>query len=383
MGVKFENVTKMYQSGKPAVKELSLEVVTGELMVLIGPSGCGKTTTLRMINRLEEPTSGTISIDGRDILSYDPIQLRRGIGYTIQQTGLLPHMTVQQNIELVPRLLKWEKTRKEERTRELLEMVGMDYETFAHRYPRQLSGGQQQRVGVLRSLATDPPVILMDEPFGALDPISREVLQTELKRLQAKLQKTIVFVTHDIDEAMRLGDRIAILRDGQILQLGTPDELLTRPKDDFVARFIGRFFAPKKIPVDSVRQLMQSGVLEIHRELPNKGRIVQITEAPLWFWIDGEGILKGTAYEEPSETEEWDAAAWMNGDTTFVKETDSPETVLRRLVEGETEALPVVDEGQRLVGVVTHRSIIKSLSNAEGGERGEKGEASVVRGGGV
>src|SRR5215467_5349481 len=256
MGVTFEHVTKVYSSGKPAVQDLSLQVESGELMVLIGPSGCGKTTTLRMINRLEEPSSGTISVDGRDIESYDPVQLRRGIGYAIQQTGLLPHMTVEQNIELVPRLLKWDKERRHKRTRELLEMVGMAYDTYAHRYPRQLSGGQQQRVGVLRALATDPPVILMDEPFGALDPISREVLQTELKRLQAKLQKTIVFVTHDIDEAMRLGDRIAILRDGQLLQVGTPDELIRTPQDEFIAKFIGRFLVLSKPPVDSVRQFM-------------------------------------------------------------------------------------------------------------------------------
>jgi osmoprotectant transport system ATP-binding protein len=369
MGVKFEHVTKMYSGGRPAVNDLSLEVQSGELLVLIGPSGCGKTTTLRMINRLEEPTSGTIYIEGRDIRSYDPIQLRRGIGYTIQQTGLLPHMTVEQNISLVPRLLKWDKNRRRERTRELLEMVGMSYDTFAHRYPRQLSGGQQQRVGVLRSLATDPPVILMDEPFGALDPISREVLQTELKRLQARLHKTIVFVTHDIDEAMRLGDRVAILRDGQILQLGTLDELLRTPKDEFVAKFIGRLFAPQKIPVDSVRQLMQTGSLQIHRELPNVGRIVQMTDAPLWFWIDGEGILKGSSYQEPDNMDQWDADTWTGGDGAFVKETDEPETVLKRLVDGNTEALPVVDEGYRLVGVVTHRSVIKTLSGVVG--RGE------------
>lgn len=367
MGVKFEHVTKMYPGGRPAVNDLSLEVQSGELLVLIGPSGCGKTTTLRMINRLEEPTSGTITIDGRDIHSYDPIQLRRGIGYTIQQTGLLPHMTVEQNIELVPRLLKWEKNRRRERAKELLEMVGMSYDTFAHRYPRQLSGGQQQRVGVLRSLAVDPPVILMDEPFGALDPISREVLQTELKRLQAKLQKTIVFVTHDIDEAMRLGDRIAILRDGQILQLGTPDDLLHSPKDEFVAKFIGRLFVPQKIPVDSVRQLMQTGTLQIRHELPDVGRIVQMTDSPLWLWVDGEGVLKGSTSEDPLRTEQWDTANWTNGNTAFVKETDAPETVLQQLVNGETEALPVVDEGHRLIGIVTHRSVIKSLSGVVGG----------------
>src|SRR6266478_1309624 len=285
MGVTFENVTKVYSGDRPAVKDLSLEVQTGELMVLIGPSGCGKTTTLRMINRLEEPTSGKISVDGRDIESYNPIQLRRGIGYAIQQTGLLPHMTVEENIELVPKLLKWDKNRRHNRTRELLEMVGMSYETFAHRYPRQLSGGQQQRVGVLRALATDPPVILMDEPFGALDPISRKVLQVELKRLQAKLRKTIIFVTHDIDEALRLGDRIAIFREGELLQVATPDALLHTPKDEFVEKFLGRFLILRQAGVGSVRQLMQTGPVQVRQEAPNGARIVQIAEAPLWLKI--------------------------------------------------------------------------------------------------
>jgi osmoprotectant transport system ATP-binding protein len=352
----------MYPGGRPAVKDLSLEVQTGELLVLIGPSGCGKTTTLRMINRLEEPTSGTIYVDGRDVCSYDPIQLRRGIGYTIQQTGLLPHMTVEQNIELVPKLLKWDKQRRHERTRELLAMVGMDYEVYAQRYPRQLSGGQQQRVGVLRALATDPPVILMDEPFGALDPISREVLQTELKRLQAKLQKTIVFVTHDIDEAMRLGDRIAILRDGQLLQVGTPDELIRTPKDEFISRFIGRLLVPQKLPVASVRQLMQTGVLHIYHELSDCGQIVQVVDAPLWLLIDSEGVLKGTADKVPENVEQWNAIVWADADSAWVKETDAPDEVLRRLADGEAEALPVVDEGHRLVGIITHRSVIKSLT---------------------
>jgi osmoprotectant transport system ATP-binding protein len=362
MGVKFENVTKMYPGGRPAVKDLSLEVQSGELMVLIGPSGCGKTTTLRMINRLEEPTSGTISIDGRDIESYNPIQLRRGIGYAIQQTGLLPHMTVEQNIELVPKLLKWDEKRRHDRTRKLLEMVAMDYGTFAHRYPRQLSGGQQQRVGVLRALATDPPVILMDEPFGALDPLSREVLQTELKRLQAKLHKTIVFVTHDIDEAMRLGDRIAILRDGQLLQVGTPDELVRSPQDEFIAKFIGRFLVLSKPPVDSVRQFMQTAEMHIQQELPHGGRIMQVADVPLWFWVDDDGVLQGVTSKVPEDADQWNSVSWMNGDAIYVKETDPPDEVFGRLADEESEALPVVDEGHRLLGIVTRRSAIRTLS---------------------
>lgn len=368
MGVKFEHVTKMYTSGRPAVNDLSFEVQSGELLVLIGPSGCGKTTTLRMINRLEEPTSGTISIDGRDIHRYDPIQLRRGIGYTIQQTGLLPHMTVEQNIELVPRLLKWDKPRRRERTRELLAMVDMEYDTFAHRYPRQLSGGQQQRIGVLRALAIDPPVILMDEPFGALDPISREVLQTELKRLQARLRKTIVFVTHDIDEAMRLGDRVAILRDGQLLQVDAPETLLRAPQDDFVAKFLGRYFAMRRSPVSSVRQIMQMDTLEPYRELPDGDRIVRVVGIQCWCWLDQQGVLKGTTHEQPANNER-NTGIWVSGNADAVKESEPPAQALRRLADGEIEVLPVVDELHRLVGIVTARSAIKVLSSvAEGDE---------------
>ena len=364
MGVKFEHVTKMYPGGRPAVNDLSLTVPTGELLVLIGPSGCGKTTTLRMINRLEEPSSGVISIEGRDIRSYDPIQLRRGIGYTIQQTGLLPHMTVEQNIELVPKLLKWDANKRHERTHELLELVGMSYETYAHRYPRQLSGGQQQRVGVLRSLATDPPVILMDEPFGALDPISREVLQNELKRLQARLQKTIIFVTHDIDEAMRLGDRVAIMRDGILLQVGTPDELLRTPKEEFIAKFLGRYIVPHTAPLESIGQFMQTNMIAIQRELADGGRIVQIAETPLWFWLDGEGVLKRVAPALADGGNGWNSVEWAEGDIGCVGERDSAEDVLRRLADGEMEALPVVDDRHRLVGVVSRRSVLKTLSNA-------------------
>jgi osmoprotectant transport system ATP-binding protein len=363
MGVTFENVTKVYPGGdRAAVKDLSLEVQNGELMVLIGPSGCGKTTTLRMINRLEEPTSGTISVDGRNIESYDPVQLRRGIGYTIQQTGLLPHMTVEQNIELVPRLLKWDEKRRHERTRELLEMVSMDYATFAQRYPRQLSGGQQQRVGVLRALATDPPIILMDEPFGALDPLSREVLQIELKRLQARLQKTIIFVTHDMDEAIRIGDRIGIFREGELHQVGTPDELVRTPKDEFVMKFIGHLLGPQRALVDSVRQFMQTITVHNQRELPGGGRVVQITDMPLWFRVNDEGVLQGVADKEPESLDQWKAVNWTSGETVCVKETDPPDAVFERLAEEDAEALPVVDEGHRLIGVVTRRSAIRTLS---------------------
>ncbi|MET9670639.1 ABC transporter ATP-binding protein [Streptomyces sp. NPDC006475] len=236
-----DEVSKRYPGqDAAAVSGLSMEIKRGEFVVLVGPSGCGKTTTLRMINRLVEPTGGRIFIDGEDVTHADVDELRRGIGYVIQQIGLMPHLTIADNVALVPRMLGVKKTERRGRAMELLEMVGLDPATYADRYPRQLSGGQQQRVGVARALAADPPVMLMDEPFGAVDPIAREKLQMEFLRLQERIRKTIVMVTHDIDEALRLGDRIAIFGPGsRLTQFDTPLEILTHPADDFVRDFVG------------------------------------------------------------------------------------------------------------------------------------------------
>lgn len=237
--IRFEDVSKVYADGTRAVDELSLEVPAGSLLALVGPSGCGKTTSLRMINRLIDSTSGTITLDEVDVASTDRVALRRKIGYVIQHAGLFPHRTVVDNVAALPRLLGGDRRSTRSRAIELLELVGLD-ERFANRYPWQLSGGQQQRVGVARALATDPPYLLMDEPFSAVDPIVRAQLQDEFLRLQSELGKTIVMVTHDIDEALKLGDLVAVLRTGGVLaQLGTPLELLTDPADDFVADFLG------------------------------------------------------------------------------------------------------------------------------------------------
>ncbi|MBC7517855.1 MAG: ABC transporter ATP-binding protein [Microbacteriaceae bacterium] len=244
-----DNVTKNYPGHPvPAVERFSMTAKPGELIMFVGPSGCGKTTTMKMINRIIEPTSGSISIDGRDVLSLDPNDLRRHIGYVIQQIGLFPHMTIAENIAIVPKLLGWSKTKIAERVDELLQTVGLAPAEFARRYPKQLSGGQQQRVGVARALAADPPVMLMDEPFGATDPITREKLQAEFLRLQSTLGKTIIFVTHDFDEAVRLGDRIAVLSErSQIEQFDTPANILAAPANDYVASFIGRGAAIKRL----------------------------------------------------------------------------------------------------------------------------------------
>ncbi|RNL57927.1 ABC transporter ATP-binding protein [Arthrobacter oryzae] len=251
-----KDVTKVYpgQPG-PAVDSFSMDIAPGELIMFVGPSGCGKTTTMKMINRIIEPTSGSITIDGQDILTLNPNELRRRIGYVIQQIGLFPHMTIAENIAVVPKLLGWDRNKIRNRVEELLAVVELDPKTFASRYPRQLSGGQQQRVGVARALAADPPVMLMDEPFGATDPITREKLQSEFLRLQEKLSKTIVFVTHDFDEAVRLGDRIAVLSDhSSIEQFDTPANILANPANDYVSQFVGHGAALKRLGLIPVHQ---------------------------------------------------------------------------------------------------------------------------------
>jgi osmoprotectant transport system ATP-binding protein len=237
----FDHVTKRYGgSERPAVDDLSLTIPAGEICVLIGPSGGGKTTAMKLVNRLITLTDGDITIDGTSVMKMDPVELRRGIGYVIQQIGLFPHMTIEANVATVPKLVGWEKGRTRERSRELLDLVGLDPGEYAKRYPAQLSGGQRQRVGLARAMAADPPLMLMDEPFGAIDPITRERLQNDFLRLHREVRKTVIFVTHDIDEAIKMGDRICILRQGgRLAQFDTPEQILAQPADDFVADFVG------------------------------------------------------------------------------------------------------------------------------------------------
>jgi osmoprotectant transport system ATP-binding protein len=257
--VEFRHVTKRYNPGEKgpgAVNDLSFTVPAGKVCVLVGPSGCGKTTSLKMVNRLIEPTSGEILIDGRNIAHEKPTQLRRRIGYVIQQVGLFPHMTIGENVSVVPRLLRWQPERIRQRVDELLVLVGLDPPRYRDRYPSQLSGGERQRVGVARALAADPPVMLMDEPFGAVDPIVRDRLQNEFLRLQRELAKTILFVTHDIDEAIKMGDVVAVMQQGGILaQFGPPEEILTKPASDFVARFVGADRGLKRLSLTRVGDL--------------------------------------------------------------------------------------------------------------------------------
>ena len=291
--ITFDEVTKAFPDGNVAVDNLSLELPTGEITVFVGPSGCGKTTSLRMINRTIEPTSGTISIDGEDVTNQDAALLRRKIGYVIQQAGLFPHRTVVDNIATVPLLNGVNKKQAREQAAELLTRVGLD-ESMANRYPNQLSGGQQQRVGVARALAADPPVMLMDEPFSAVDPIVRDGLQQEFLRLQSELGKTIAFVTHDIDEAIKLGDKVAIFRvGGHLAQVGTPQQLLDEPADKFVADFVGRdrgfralsFVTAEKLEVEPVSAYVDRSLADGRLVLDDDGR-------PQGWSVDGHDELR-------------------------------------------------------------------------------------------
>lgn len=252
--IRFEHVTKRYADGTTAVDDLSFDVAEGELVTLVGPSGCGKTTTMKMVNRLIEPTEGRIFLDGDDISTIDPVRLRRRIGYVIQQVGLFPHKTVLENTATVPHLLGWKRGKGRERAAELLDLVGLDPSIYGDRYPDQLSGGQRQRVGVARALAADPPVLLMDEPFGAVDPVVREHLQNEFLRLQAQVRKTVLFVTHDIEEAVRLGDRIAVYGRGSIEQFDSPATVLGAPATPYVADFVGADRGLKRLSVTPIEE---------------------------------------------------------------------------------------------------------------------------------
>ncbi|MFD7295680.1 ABC transporter ATP-binding protein [Streptomyces sp. NPDC059897] len=298
--IRFEHVSKRYADGTTAVDDLSFEVTEGELVTLVGPSGCGKTTTMKMVNRLIEPTAGRIFLDGDDISAVDPVQLRRRIGYVIQQVGLFPHKSVLDNTATVPHLLGVKRAKARERAAELLDLVGLDPKVFGGRYPEQLSGGQRQRVGVARALAADPPVLLMDEPFGAVDPVVREHLQTEFLRLQQTLNKTVLFVTHDIEEAVRLGDRIAVYGEGRIEQYDTPSAVLGTPATAYVADFVGADRGLKRLSVTPIEEgdLEQPPVVHLDDPLPKeldaRWAVVLDHDNNLHGWISAEHARVGT-----------------------------------------------------------------------------------------
>jgi osmoprotectant transport system ATP-binding protein len=364
--ITLESVSKRFADGTVAVNHLDLEVPQGEVAVLVGPSGCGKTTTLRMVNRMIEPSSGRIFIDGKDALGLDPAQLRRGIGYVIQQVGLFPHRTVADNIATVPDLLGWDKSRTSKRVGELMDTVGLPPEA-ADRYPHQLSGGQQQRVGVARALAVDPPIMLMDEPFGAVDPIVRERLQDEFLRLQAEVHKTIVFVTHDIDEALKMGDRIAILKQGgELAQYGPPEEILAEPADDFVADFLGAERGLKRLALIAASEVAaQPGpVVSVEDDVARAKEAARAAGTDWVAAVDSDRKLKG-----------WVALEDLNGHARVgdvparefsarVKATDSLRAALNAMVTSHTGvAVRVLPDG-RYEGILTQEMLTAELLGA-------------------
>jgi osmoprotectant transport system ATP-binding protein len=361
--VSYRDVTKRYAGQtEPAVRDLSLEVPAGEICVLVGPSGCGKTTAMRMVNRTVEITEGDIVIGGTSVRERDPAQLRREMGYVIQQIGLFPHRTVAENIATVPNLLGWDRDRLASRIRELLEVIGLD-PAMSNRFPSQLSGGQQQRVGVARALAADPPVMLMDEPFGAIDPINRERLQNEFLRLQAEIRKTVLFVTHDIDEAIKMGDRIAILKqEGVLAQYATPAELLMAPVDDFVEDFVGADRALKRLALMRVRDidLWQAPLAFVGQETSEVRAKLDGAEVPHALVIDSERRPLG-----------WLSDTDLAGATVPQRPDSGPEPVLELddvmrdalsdLLQTETQYAPVTDGEGRIAGVLSVEIISEFL----------------------
>jgi osmoprotectant transport system ATP-binding protein len=369
--ITFDRVTKRYPDGTVAVDALDLEVPPGQTMVLVGPSGCGKTTSLRMINRLIEPTEGTILLDGKNILEADPATLRRGIGYVIQQTGLFPHRTIEDNIATVPLLNKWGKAKARARSRELMELVGLP-ESMAKRYPHQLSGGQQQRVGVARALAADPPVLLMDEPFSAVDPIVRASLQDELIRLQGELHKTIVMVTHDVEEAIKVGDLVAVFRPGgHIAQLDTPERLLGAPADDYVEDFVGfdrgirrlSFFSSKGLDLEFDAVLREDATTDEARQL------AQRSGQPWVLVTDAErrprGWIAARELDSPTDAVRVGDAPLASVGHTFRPDRDSLRVALDATVLSRTERAVAVDEAGAVIGVTSYERLRDAIRSAE------------------
>lgn len=364
--IRIDNLTKIFETPNgpvTAADHINMEVPEGEICVLLGPSGCGKTTTLKMINRIIPSTSGKIFINGEDTTGMNTVELRRNIGYVIQQIGLFPNMTIEENIAIVPKLLGWDANRYKARAKELLELVALDPSIFLKRYPRELSGGQQQRIGVARALAADPPVMLMDEPFGAIDPINREVIQDEFLKMQQELRKTIMFVSHDIDEAVKMADRIAIFRGGRLVQYNTPDDLLAHPVDDFVESFVGDDRALKRLRLVQVSQVMEP----VTTVSPGDSLKVALER------IEQQGyshaILMVNERNQPIGYVSRSVAQTTNGlcgEHYFGLKADTrPEDDLRKVASlmfnHDTTWLPCTDEHGVLVGQVTQRGITHYL----------------------
>lgn len=374
--IEYKNVKKSYR-GTEVIKGINLTIADGEFVVLIGPSGCGKTTTLKMLNRLIEMDSGEILIDGKNIQEYNPEQLRRSMGYVIQQIGLFPNMTVEENIGVVPRLLKWDKEKIHNRVLELLKLVGMSYEECGKKYPNELSGGQQQRIGVLRALAAEPPIILMDEPFGALDPITRDLLQDEIKQLQKRLGITTIFVTHDMNEAIKMADTIVFMYEGKIMQAATPEELLRAPATEVVREFMGKHVTQMAKAEENMTcaDVMRRKVAKVdcHRKTLECIEQMSAYEVDSVIVVDDEEKYLGIATIE--NLKEYGEAGQpitkvLTTDVPTVQKTASAQEAFVHLDNRKVPYVIVLDEENRVSGIVTRSSITKALANAVWGGHG-------------
>lgn len=364
--IELQNVTKIYPGQRrPAVSNVSFMVPEGKTCVLIGPSGCGKTTIMKMINRIIEPSEGTILVNGQSARQMNPVKLRRTIGYVIQQIGLFPHMTIQQNIGVVPRLLGWPRAKIAQRADELIALVGMDPASYRDRYPRELSGGQRQRIGVARALAADPPVMLMDEPFGAVDPITRDRLQNEFLRLQERLHKTIVFVTHDIDEAIKMGDQIVILQTGGLIQqIGSPDEILANPANEFVADFVGTDRGLKRLSLIRVREIVHdhpavqmSETAETAVERMTKHGVRHLVVVNRERHVVGY-LTRNDAERHPRRVVE----DVMNPLEVYTEKQSTLRDAFSEMLTNAIRILPVVDDNDRYLGVITADAVQEAMT---------------------
>lgn len=359
--IEFKNVSKVYGDGTKAVDDVSFTINEGEFVVLIGTSGSGKTTTMRMINRMIDSTSGEILIDGKDIKKEDAVQLRRKIGYVIQQTGLMPHMTVYENIVMVPKLLKWEKEKMQETADRLLKRVDMGPE-FLDRYPQELSGGQQQRIGVIRALAANQDIILMDEPFGALDPITRDALQELVKHLQEEMGRTVVFVTHDMDEALKLADKIAIMSEGKIIQYDTPDNILAEPANEFVDSFLGEDRLQQRSTMQTVDQVMVKRPISVTSDitLGEAIRVMRDRRVDTLFVTDMDNVLQGLVDFEAINKNRKTASTVQGimSHVYYVKSGTLLSSVADKMLKRGYKNIPVVSEEGKLEGLVTRASLV-------------------------
>ena len=371
--IELVKITKSYDGKTNVIEDLNLKINKGEIVVLIGESGCGKTTTLRMINRLNEPTGGTIMIDGQDYKKMSKIELRRQLGYVIQKVGLMPHLTVGKNIEMIPELKGWDKEKRKERAYELLSTVDLPPEDYYDRYPHELSGGQQQRVGVARALAVNPDIILMDEPFSALDPVTREQLQKELLRLQDELGKTIVFVTHDMDEALKIGDRIAVMKDGKIIQYDTPEEILKNPANDFVEYFVGKDRLWKSPEMLRASDIMHKTLITVgQRRTPAQViEVMKEKDLETLFIVEKEtskpqppiGYITRESLREQGSNES-KMSDICNREFETVQHDSKMTDVLKIMDNKLVRSLPVLDDNGNLIGMITRASILNLITKA-------------------